>query len=188
MRSLMIARPIPAVTTSRATGEPEPRHDRPAEAPPAPARPRQIRAGWIEDEEERDDQRGFERDETDNRLCPNAVADPEPAPDLPLLPKRELGKRLHDTVTPDEFHQLVVHLVGDGDRRAASAGRRVRRTLTEMAPGYTRQPVLWLTRPLTFRSGANDACVICGVWSCTGNCWQNTPAPVGASRTGTELS
>ncbi|RCH65484.1 hypothetical protein DT019_27190 [Streptomyces sp. SDr-06] len=56
-----------------------------------------ARAGWIEDEEQRDNGRGFERDETDTA-----------------------------------FHQLVRHLVVDGDRRAATAGRRARRTLVEM--------------------------------------------------------
>ncbi|WP_329625913.1 hypothetical protein OG357_38415 (plasmid) [Streptomyces sp. NBC_01255] len=37
---------------------------------------------------------------------------------------------------PDDltaFHQLVRHLVVDGDRRAADAGRRARRTLADMA-------------------------------------------------------
>ncbi|XVV39766.1 hypothetical protein ACQPXT_40885 (plasmid) [Streptomyces sp. CA-100214] len=30
------------------------------------------------------------------------------------------------------FHRLVRHLVADGDARAAQAGRRARRTLSEM--------------------------------------------------------
>lgn len=132
----MIARPIPAVTTLGASGEPEPRHDRPADAPQTPARPRQTWAGWFEDEEERDNQRGFERDET------------------------------------DQFHRLVRHLLNDGDRRAA--GRRARRTLGEMVPGAALPPLLVLNRPRM-----NDACAICGVWACTGKCWQNTPGPAG---------
>ncbi|MCX5166204.1 hypothetical protein OOK39_45030 [Streptomyces sp. NBC_00264] len=68
---------------------------------------------------------------------------------------------------PDETecHQLVRHLVADGDDRAQSAGRHARRTLAEMAPGYEQQPVLRLTGPLTFRS-ADDACAICGFWKC----------------------
>ncbi|WP_406297229.1 MULTISPECIES: hypothetical protein [unclassified Streptomyces] len=65
----------------------------------------------------------------------------------------------------DRFHQLVDHLVADGDDHARAAGRRARRTLTEMVPGYTRQPVLHLTRPLNFRA-ADDACVLCGYWTC----------------------
>lgn len=129
----MIARPITAVTTPAAAGEPEPRH---ASAPPAPVRPRRTRAGWFEDEEERDNERGPERDET------------------------------------DEFHQLVRHLTADGDRRAAD--RRARRTLGEMVPSAALPPLLILHQPRM-----NDACGICGLWSCTGNCWQSTPAPAG---------
>ncbi|MFD3484942.1 hypothetical protein [Streptomyces sp. NPDC058665] len=107
MRSLMIARPIRAVITPGASGEPEPRHDRPAEAPPAPARPRQVRAGW------------FERGETDNRLV--AVADPEPAPDLPPLPKRDPGKTLKDAVD-----EVFAALGTDSDPDMDEALRRVR--------------------------------------------------------------
>ncbi|MEU5449968.1 hypothetical protein [Streptomyces californicus] len=46
------------------------------------------------------------------------------------------------------FRGLVEQLVADGDDRAAVAGRRARRTLQEMAPGYVRQPVLILLRPV----------------------------------------
>ncbi|OKK05280.1 hypothetical protein AMK09_37630 [Streptomyces sp. CB02488] len=60
------------------------------------------RAGWYEDEEQRDNDLGPMPDET-------------------------------------EFHQL-----------ARFAGRQARRTLAEMDPGRTRQPVLRMTRPLTF--------------------------------------
>lgn len=67
--------------------------------------------------------------------------------------------------TPDRFRQLVQQLVVDGDTRAAGAGRRARRTLQEMAPGYTRQPVLILHRPAM----ADDACGICGRWNCGGH-------------------
>ncbi|MGW2109485.1 hypothetical protein [Streptomyces sp. NPDC001948] len=67
--------------------------------------------------------------------------------------------------TDTGFYQLVRHLVGDGDDRARTAGRSACRTLAEMAPGYERQPVLLLTRPLTFQS-ADDACAICGFWKC----------------------
>ncbi|MET7563734.1 hypothetical protein ABZS95_26570 [Streptomyces sp. NPDC005479] len=65
----------------------------------------------------------------------------------------------------DRFHRVVHLLVADGDDRARAAGRRARRTLDEMAPGYTRQPVLHLTRSLNFRA-ADDACVLCGYWTC----------------------
>ncbi|MBD3550003.1 hypothetical protein [Streptomyces sp. JV180] len=49
----------------------------------------------------------------------------------------------------DRFQQLVQQLVVDGDDRAASAGRQAARTLQQMAPGYVRQPVLILHRPVT---------------------------------------
>ncbi|WP_329212496.1 hypothetical protein [Streptomyces sp. NBC_01708] len=99
-------------------------------------------AGKIDDIGREDDQRGYERDET------------------------------------DQFHQFVDRLVADGDTRARSAGRQTRRTLAEMAPGYKRQPVLLLTRPLTFRS-ANDACGLCGYWRC--RCGGIAPAPTESS-------
>ncbi|MFH8873132.1 hypothetical protein [Streptomyces griseus] len=82
----------------------------------------------------------------------------------------------------DQFHQVVRRLTYGGDRRAAVAGRRARRTLAEMAPGQSRQPVLRMVdRPFVFlpttaaRSGADDACVLCGRWLCGGNCY--APAP-----------
>ncbi|MET8420852.1 hypothetical protein AB0P40_35040 [Streptomyces sp. NPDC079189] len=65
----------------------------------------------------------------------------------------------------DQFHQVVRQLVANGDDRARAADRRACRTLTEMAPGYTRQPVLLLTRRLPMRA-ADDACVLCGYWTC----------------------
>ena len=87
------------------------------------------RAGWYEDQEQKDNDLGPMPDET-------------------------------------EFHQFVQHLIDDGDDRARAAGRRARRTLAEMIPGYEQQPVLRLTGPLTFQS-ADDACAICGFWKCT---------------------
>ncbi|MEV7899623.1 hypothetical protein [Streptomyces cyaneofuscatus] len=70
--------------------------------------------------------------------------------------------------TDTSYHQLVGRLVVDGDRRAVIAGRRARRTFAEMAPGQTRQPVLLLTRPMTFTptpTAAPEAgapCTSCG--------------------------
>ncbi|MFG3179978.1 hypothetical protein ACGFZC_33635 [[Kitasatospora] papulosa] len=55
-----------------------------------------------------------------------------------------------DETDTDLFRQLVRQLVDDGDGLAAAAGRQARRTLAQMAPGQPRQPVLLLTRPLTF--------------------------------------
>ncbi|GHB18858.1 hypothetical protein GCM10010392_54390 [Streptomyces clavifer] len=91
---------------------------------------------------------------------------------LPIAPRagtiddirREDDKRGYERDETDSFRQLVAGLVVDGDRRAGSAGRHARRTLAEMSPGYKRQPVLLLTRPLTFRStsiAANQACTSC---------------------------
>ncbi|MEU3720775.1 hypothetical protein [Streptomyces californicus] len=48
------------------------------------------------------------------------------------------------------FRGLVEQLVAEGDGQAAAAGRQARRTFAQMAPGTTRQPVLHLTRQLTF--------------------------------------
>ncbi|WEH43983.1 hypothetical protein [Streptomyces sp. AM 2-1-1] len=89
--------------------------------------------------------------------------------------------------TDTGFHQLVRQLVDDGDTRARSAGRRARRTLAAMAPGYERQPVLRLTRFLPMR-GAEDSCPVCGRWSCKGSdCPPNSGvalSPVTAGATG----
>lgn len=48
-----------------------------------------------------------------------------------------------------------------------------RRTLAEMAPGYTRQPLLRLVPLKT----ADEPCIFCEQWLCPGNCQQFTPAP-----------
>ncbi|MFH9698426.1 hypothetical protein [Streptomyces globisporus] len=115
--------------------------DRHAESGPAPAAAGGY-GGW----EDEDNQRGYERDET------------------------------------DQLHQVVRRLTDYGDRRARAVGRRARRTYAEMAPGQTRQPVLQMTRPLTFTpsvssKSADDACVLCGSWLCPGNCFAPAPTP-----------
>ncbi|MFH8886694.1 hypothetical protein [Streptomyces californicus] len=61
---------------------------------------------------------------------------------------REDNRRGFERDETDRFHQLVQELVVDGDDRAASAGRQAARTLQQMAPGYVRQPVLILHRPV----------------------------------------
>ncbi|MGW6469475.1 hypothetical protein [Streptomyces rubiginosohelvolus] len=103
-------------------------------------------SGGYGDWEDNDNQKGYERDET------------------------------------DQLHQVVRRLTDDGDSRARAAGRHARRTYAEMAPGQTRQPVLQMTRPLTFTpsvssKSADDACVLCGSWLCTGNCFAPAPTP-----------
>ncbi|MFD3920235.1 hypothetical protein [Streptomyces sp. NPDC058595] len=94
----------------------------------------QPKAGWIEDEEERDNDLGPERDETDNRLRPNASAAPEPAPDQPPLPKRDPGKHLREEVSLSADKRLgsyLHRLVTEADAHIP-AERRVPRTLKEM--------------------------------------------------------
>ncbi|MFD6490099.1 hypothetical protein [Streptomyces bacillaris] len=69
----------------------------------------------------------------------------------------------------DRFHRLVRQLTVEGDGLAVAAGRRARRTLGEMAPGQPRQPVLYLTRALTFTPTAPAGPVAGGaVGSCGG--------------------
>lgn len=65
--------------------------------------------------------------------------------------------------TDRAFRDLVGQLVADGDDRAAVAGRRARRTLQEMAPGYDRQPVLILHRPVM------GQCPLCERFNCPGH-------------------
>ncbi|MET9425725.1 hypothetical protein ABZY06_34360 [Streptomyces sp. NPDC006540] len=73
------------------------------------------------------------------------------------------------TLTPATVHgrevgALLARMARQADARIL-AERRTRRTLQEMMPGYQRQPVLVLHRP-----EMNDACPLCGRWSCTGAC------------------
>ncbi|MER7832199.1 hypothetical protein [Streptomyces sp. NPDC095602] len=46
--------------------------------------------------------------------------------------ERDDDRRGYERDETDALHQLVRHLVADGDRRARLAGRRARRTLAEM--------------------------------------------------------
>ncbi|WJV51814.1 hypothetical protein [Streptomyces flavofungini] len=79
-----------------------------------------------------------------------------------------------DETDVQELHELLLGMVADGDGRAATAGRRARRTLQEMVPGHVRQPVLILHRPLMTgsqqprrpRQGADDVCPLCEFWRC----------------------
>ncbi|MGA5207936.1 hypothetical protein [Streptomyces variegatus] len=78
------------------------------------------------------------------------------------------------TDTHHQLGQLLTRMVREADARIA-VGRRARRTVQEMVPGYERQPVLTLHRPVM----DNDACPLCGRWSCDpSNCPPLTaPAP-----------
>lgn len=76
---------------------------------------------------------------------------------------RDDNRRGFERDETDQFHQLVQQLVDGGDDRAAGAGRRVRRTLQEMAPGYVRQPVLTLLPPTM------GQCPLCERFNCPGH-------------------
>jgi len=83
----------------------------------------------------------------------------------------------------DRFHQLVQQLVDDGDDCARSAGRQARRTLTEMDPGYQRQPVLLLTPAVTFRP-SNGQCPLCERFNCGGYDCPPSAAPATTENSG----
>ncbi|MFF3036391.1 hypothetical protein ACFVS7_35960 [Streptomyces rubiginosohelvolus] len=76
---------------------------------------------------------------------------------------RDDNRRGFERDETDTFQQLVQQLVDDGDDRAAAAGRRARRTLQEMNPGYVRQPVLILHRPTM------GQCPLCERFDCGGH-------------------
>ncbi|WP_239106497.1 hypothetical protein [Streptomyces rubrogriseus] len=64
-------------------------------------------------------------------------------------------------VAHQQLGDLLARKVREADSRVPT-GRRARRTLQEMLPGYERQPVLTLHRPVM----ADDACPLCGSWTC----------------------
>lgn len=65
---------------------------------------------------------------------PHSMTRTSPAPSNGLYDEMEDddNRRGPERDETDAFHRLVRHLVADGDSRAAKAGRRARRTLTEM--------------------------------------------------------
>ncbi|MFD8902661.1 hypothetical protein [Streptomyces ardesiacus] len=65
------------------------------------------------------------------------------------------------SVAHQQLGDLLARMVREADSRIPTA-RRARRTLQEMMPGYERQPVLTLHRPVM----ADDACPLCGSWNC----------------------
>ncbi|WP_228981212.1 hypothetical protein [Streptomyces sp. DH12] len=73
----------------------------------------------------------------------------------------------------DNVHRVQAN---EALRRACIADERVlrpaRRTLTEMVPGFIRQPLLTLHRP----QFSNDTpCLFCDRWLCRGDCQGFTP-------------
>jgi hypothetical protein len=82
--------------------------------------------------------------------------------------------------THRQLGDLLARMVRESDARILEE-RRVRRTLQEMAPGYECQPVLTLHRPVM----ADDACPLCGRWSCNGSdCPPSSLAPTSAPDSG----
>ncbi|UUA11603.1 MULTISPECIES: hypothetical protein [Streptomyces] len=76
-----------------------------------------------------------------------------------------------------QLGELLTSMVRAADARV-EPGRRARRTVQEMVPGYERQPVLTLFRPVM----AGDACPLCGRWSCDpSNCPPASAAPAPAA-------
>ncbi|MFJ9703416.1 hypothetical protein [Streptomyces fradiae] len=61
-----------------------------------------------------------------------AVIPPAPRAGIVDDKERDDNRRGYGRDETDALHQLVRHLVADGDRRARLAGRRARRTLAEM--------------------------------------------------------
>lgn len=90
-----------------------------------------------------------------------------------------LGETAAEHVRPNadrQLGELLTRVAREADTRIA-VGRRARRTVQEMMPGYERQPVLTLYRPVM----ADDACPLCGRWSCNGSdCPPSSAAPTSA--------
>ncbi|MFJ9551767.1 hypothetical protein [Streptomyces erythrochromogenes] len=79
--------------------------------------------------------------------------------------RREDDSRGYERDETDSLHQVGTLLLTMAERDDARipGGRRARRTLAEMAPGYVRPPLMSFNVP--FRA-ADDACVLCGFWTC----------------------
>ncbi|MEU4655105.1 hypothetical protein AB0G32_14395 [Streptomyces sp. NPDC023723] len=81
-----------------------------------------------------------------------------------------------------QLGDLLARIAGEADARIP-AERRARRTLQEMMPGYERQPVLVLHRPVM----ADDSCPLCHRWNCDpATCPPSSATPVPA-RAGTGM-
>lgn len=88
--------------------------------------------------------------------------------------RREDDSRGYERDETDSLHQLgtlLLTMVKRDDARIPD-GRRARRTLAEMSPGYIRPPLLSFN--LSVRA-AVDACGLCGYWAC--RCGQNAAVP-----------
>ncbi|MCA1218480.1 hypothetical protein [Streptomyces sp. 8L] len=93
---------------------------------------------------------------------PHAAAEPEPRHDRPTTPDPTPTPAPHPhaavaALTPEQrLHREVRHRVCTADARI-SAEQRVLRTLAEMVPGFEREPLLTLHRPVM-----DAGCAVCG--------------------------
>ncbi|MFB7359579.1 hypothetical protein [Streptomyces gardneri] len=81
-------------------------------------------------------------------------------------------------------HQTHPTVFSEALRRARTAAmvRPVRRTLGEMDPGFTRQPILRLAPSVRFLpTTAVEPCIFCERTSCDGMCNPFAPVPTRAS-------
>ncbi|MGJ5899417.1 hypothetical protein ACSCBZ_46880 [Streptomyces niveiscabiei] len=94
-----------------------------------------------------------------------------------------MARTQHAPDRQDAERRLGDHLLDVVRRQDAALpdGRRARRTLAEMAPGYERQPLLTLHRPVM----ADDACGLCGRWNCKGSDCPPGAVPAPAATTHT---
>ncbi|MEU0852522.1 hypothetical protein ABZ387_31840 [Streptomyces flaveolus] len=84
------------------------------------------------------------------------------------------------SVAHRQLGDLLARMVHEADSRVPTE-RRARRTLQEMLPGYERQPVLTLHRPVM----ADEPCFLCGRWTCDpSTCPPSSAAPAPATASG----
>lgn len=77
-----------------------------------------------------------------------------------------------------QLGDLLARMVREADARIP-VGRRARRTLQEMMPGFQRQPLLTLHRSAM----TDDACPVCGYWRCRcSEAGAHTPVPDDAAQ------
>ncbi|MFB7453498.1 hypothetical protein [Streptomyces sp. NPDC056194] len=76
---------------------------------------------------------------------PISIAHTIPSPGTARTGLSIRARAVDDIEREAQFHELVQHLVADGDRRAQQAGLRARRTVEQMDPGHHRRELLTLT-------------------------------------------
>ncbi|MGW9452404.1 hypothetical protein [Streptomyces sp. NPDC055632] len=73
---------------------------------------------------------------------PGLAVRAETAKEVAKEMERDDNGRGYECEPDARFHQLLRHLVADGDCRALSAGRPARRTLEQMVPGHQRRELM----------------------------------------------